>query len=168
MVNDVHYHDSVTKLSVRSNNCRCWVRATVHLPENVGYRMQFALDKQHASRWQGTDGTLRPAARNSRLLCAKATSAGVTVRLTNGIRPHLSDGYDAEVCVYDVELGGDTGQYSKTSIGCEPIIRAGIVLNNGNSDCRTFHRRLLTYGKRTSIARYYIRNDTVTFARHVP
>ena len=73
----------------------------------------------------------------------------------------LSDGYTLKSEVYDVELG-DT-EYSKTSIGREPIIRAELWdKNNGNMIAVRYIKIRWTGEKDQTIAAITFPNDTVT------
>ncbi|WP_289765155.1 hypothetical protein [uncultured Bacteroides sp.] len=73
----------------------------------------------------------------------------------------LSDGYTLKSEVYDVELG-DT-EYSKTSIGREPIVRAELWdKNNGNMIAVRYIKIRWTGEKDQTIAAITFPNDTVT------
>ena len=73
----------------------------------------------------------------------------------------LSDGYTLKSEVYDVELGDN--EYSKTSIGREPIIRAGLWdKNNGNMIAVRYIKICWTGEKDQTIAAITFPNDTVT------
>lgn len=73
----------------------------------------------------------------------------------------LSDGYTLKSEVYDVELGDN--EYSKTSIGREPIIRAELWdKNNGNMIAVRYIKIRWTGEKDQTIAAITFPNDTVT------
>lgn len=73
----------------------------------------------------------------------------------------LSDGYTLKSEVYDVELGDN--EYSKTSIGREPIIRAELWdKNNGNMIAVRYIKICWTGEKDQTIAAITFPNDTVT------
>ena len=73
----------------------------------------------------------------------------------------LSDGYTLKPEVYDVELGDN--EYSKTSIGREPIIRAELWdKNNGNMIAVRYIKICWTGEKDQTIAAITFPNDTVT------
>lgn len=73
----------------------------------------------------------------------------------------MSDGYTLKPEVYDVELGDN--EYSKTSIGREPIIRAELWdKNNGNMIAVRYIKICWTGEKDQTIAAITFPNDTVT------
>ena len=158
----VHYHDSLC-LYKSGNEQLVDVKQSYDSPLDLRTLVTVCYtytDKQHASHKELTN--YADYGLEFRFSLAKAKYLqGDRKTDEQAFGRILSDGYTLKSEVYDVELG-DT-EYSKTSIGREPIIRAELWdKNNGNMIAVRYIKIRWTGEKDQTIAAITFPNDTVT------
>ena len=158
----VHYHDSLC-LYKSGNEQLVDVKQSYDSPLDLRTLVTVCYtytDKQHASHKELTN--YADYGLEFRFSLAKAKYLqGDRKTDEQEFGRILSDGYTLKPEVYDVELGDN--EYSKTSIGREPIIRAELWdKNNGNMIAVRYIKICWTGEKDQTIAAITFPNDTVT------
>ncbi|NVK94996.1 hypothetical protein HU824_17780 [Bacteroides sp. L10-4] len=158
----VHYHDSLC-LYKSGNEQLVDVKQSYDSPLDLRTLVTVCYtytDKQHASHKELTN--YADYGLEFRFALAKAKYLqGDRKTDEQEFGRILSDGYTLKSEVYDVELGDN--EYSKTSIGREPIIRAELWdKNNGNMIAVRYIKIRWTGEKDQTIAAITFPNDTVT------